>query len=60
MPAISPFEDCDICLLPGDTVALEEEVVLILALVGVRVSTVLIIAVNDVVENGVGSAMHFH
>jgi hypothetical protein len=47
-------------LLPGDTVALEEEVVLILALVGVRVSTVLIIAVNDVVENGVGSAMHFH
>jgi hypothetical protein len=35
-------------------VVLEEELVLVLGLV------VLTVAVNDVVENGVGSATHFH
>jgi hypothetical protein len=49
MPAIAPFEGCEVCLLPGDTVALEEEVMLALALDEAR----------DNVENGVGSAMPF-
>jgi hypothetical protein len=27
MPAIAPFKGCEVCLLPGDTVALEEELI---------------------------------
>jgi hypothetical protein len=60
MPAMAPFESCDFCLFADGMVALEEDVVLVLALVDVWIGIVLSIAVNNVVENGVGSAMHFH
>jgi hypothetical protein len=58
MPATAPFEVCDFFLLPCDTVALEEVVVLVLAVADPSGGVDLITAVNDVEENGVGSAIH--